>query len=92
MKSMINRLYLSEIPLDEEYWEKRSQNSRLSQDTDKLAKEIKGGLDEKQRELFEEYCQNMSQLTINAEEAAFESGFCIGVKIISEVFNYRPQY
>ncbi|MGN0586578.1 MAG: DUF6809 family protein [Oscillospiraceae bacterium] len=90
--SILSELYRSEVPLDSAYWEKRSQNSRLSQDTDKLAKEIKGGMDEKQRELFEEYCQNMSQLTINAEEAAFESGFCIGVKIISEVFNYRPQY
>ena len=44
-------------------------------------------LSDKQKELFEKFCDNQSELASLQEKEAFTEGFCIAVKMMVDVMN-----
>ena len=88
---VLKDFYCSDIKPSERYVKRGSEyhklSSKLSDDIDMFM----GLLSDKENHLFEKIIDSIYCISSISEQECFTNGFCIGVKMILEVINYKSE-
>ena len=48
-------------------------------------------LNSEEKQLYEKICEDVAKLNYMAEKDSFIEGFCIGVKVMNEVYTFKSE-
>ncbi len=88
---VIKDFYFSDIKPSERYVKRESEYYKLSVKLSDDIDEFMGLLSDKENQLFEKIIDSIYYINSISEEECFTNGFCIGVKMMVEVINYKSE-